>query len=80
MIYDKMGQNAKEFSNYNWNSLEKRIYQMLIGNSSEAMINWGTTLESSKRKKISQLECYFLRNSAQVRSIINSTRLKEITN
>jgi len=42
-----MGQSAKEFSNYNWNSLEKRIFQMSISNSSEATINWGTTLESS---------------------------------
>lgn len=43
-----MGEKAKEFSNYNWMSLEKRLFQMVISNSSEAMINWGTTVESSK--------------------------------
>lgn len=43
----KMGVKDKEFSNYNWTSLEKRLFQMMISNSSEALINWGTTMESS---------------------------------
>jgi len=42
-----MGEKAKEFTNYNWTSLEKRLFQMVISNSSEATINWGTTVDSS---------------------------------
>lgn len=46
-----MGEKAKEFSNYNWNSLEKRLFQMMISNTSEAAINWGTTVESKSFQK-----------------------------
>lgn len=43
-----MSEFSKEFSNDSWNSLEKRIFQMLLSNSTEANINWNLGVDSSK--------------------------------
>jgi Tubulin len=47
----QMPDSYKDFSQDTWQGLEKRIYQMLISNTSEANISWSTTTKSSNFNK-----------------------------
>jgi tubulin delta len=42
----QMPDTYKDFTNDSWGGLEKRIHQMLLGNSSEADINWQVSSKS----------------------------------
>jgi tubulin delta len=52
----QMPESYKDFSNDTWQGLEKRIFQMLVANCSEADINWSVTTKSKNfNKSISNL-------------------------
>ena len=43
----QMPEHSKSFSVESWSALEKRIYQMMLGASTEANINWRLNSRSS---------------------------------
>ncbi len=50
-----MPEKSKEFTIEMWPGMEKRIFQMLLGNSTEANINWYLKPESGSFHILSKI-------------------------